>query len=214
MLTIKKFKKQVGVHITTNHNDKMEGMLSLSTSTLLNEFCQAYAKSVDNICHYCYAQKMMKRFSNLEKALAKNHEVLTSRILEDDEIPFLNCAFFRFEAFGDLSNATQFINYMKIAKMNPHCNFAIWTKNPFIMASVFHKGYEKPQNMIIILSSLKLNTQADDTLFKFVDKVFTVYDEETIETNNVEINCGGKKCATCLLCYKHNDIKFINEKLK
>ena len=214
MLTIKNFKKQVGVHITVNHNDKMEGMQSLSTSTLLNKFCQSYAKCVDNICHYCYAGKMLKRFTNLEKALAKNHKILTSRILEDDEIPFLNCAFFRFEAFGDLSNDIQFINYIKIANANPHCNFAIWTKNPFIMASVFHNGYEKPQNMIIILSSLKTNVQADNTLFKFVDKVFTVYDKETIKEKNIDINCGGKKCATCLLCYKHNDVRIINEEIK
>lgn len=214
MLTIKKFKKQVGVHITTNHNDKMEGMVSLSTSSLMNKLCQAYSKCVDNICHWCYAQKMLKRFSSLEKCLRKNSEVLCSRILEDQEIPFLNCAYFRFESFGDLSNDIQFINYIKIAQANPHCNFAIWTKNPFIMASVFHKGYEKPQNMIIILSSLKVNVQADTTLFKFVDKVFTVYDKETIANDHVEINCGGKKCATCLLCYKHNDIRIINEEIK
>lgn len=214
MLTVETFKKQVGVHITTKHRDKMEGMQSLSTSTLLNEFCQAYAKSVDNICYYCYAKKQIKRFSDLERVLAKNHQILTSRILADDEIPFINCAFFRFEAFGDLSNDIQFINYIKIASANPHCNFAIWTKNPFIMTGVFHKGYEKPQNMIIILSSLKTNVQADSTLFKFVDKVFTVYDKETIKSQNININCGGKKCATCLLCYKHNDVRIINEEIK
>jgi hypothetical protein len=65
----------------------------------------------------------------------------------------------------------------------------------------------------IVLSSLFINQERKNP-FPFVDKVFTVYDEEHIEKNNIAINCGSKNCFNCGLCYEKNEVQTINEKLK
>lgn len=146
--------------------------------------------------------------------LNKNTEVLTSRILEDKEIPIINRMYFRFEAFGDLINVTQISNYFNICKKNKNVKFAIWTKNPWIIQEAINGGLKKPSNLQIILSSPKINEVCDDSEYDFVDKVFTVFTKEYIETNHININCGMKKCITCGKCYKKSREKFINEKLK
>lgn len=40
----KGFKEEIGVHITEKMTDKMEGIQSLSTSCVVNPFCQARMK--------------------------------------------------------------------------------------------------------------------------------------------------------------------------
>ena len=50
--------------------------------------------------------------------------------------------------------------------------------------------------------------------YPFIDKIFTVYNISYIRDNGIEINCGKKKCIECQLCYSHNDVKYINEKIK
>ena len=67
---------------------------------------------------------------------------------------------------------------------------------------------------MIIVSSLFLNTPIDINAWWFADKVFTVYTKDYIEEHHIEINCGAKACLRCMLCYKHNDVKYINEVLK
>lgn len=202
------------LHITQNHNGKMEFIQSLSTSCLLNKYCKERMKNNDSVCSKCYARRMMKRYPQLRECLANNHEILTKDVLELDDLPRTNVVFFRFEAFGELENEIQFINYINICKKNKFTNFAIWTKNTWIIDNVFKQGYKKPKNLIIVVSSTELNKQTDIEKYKWADKVFTVYTKEAIKEKDIEINCGGKKCADCLLCYTKNKIKYINEKLK
>lgn len=74
---------------------------------------------------------------------------------------------------------------------------------------------EKPSNLQIIQSTLKVNDSPDEVKYWFIDKVFTVFDEEYIEENNVIINCGARSCRTCKRCYTPSEgIEYINEKLK
>lgn len=49
---------------------------------------------------------------------------------------------------------------------------------------------------------------------KYTDKVFTVYTKDFIKENMVDINCGGKHCLTCQLCYRNNGTFYIREKKK
>ena len=66
--------------------------------------------------------------------------------------------------------------------------------------------------MIIVQSSVLLN-QETTPANEYIDKVFTVYDKQHAE--NVNINCGGRKCAECLRCYtKSDEIEYIAELLK
>lgn len=214
IVTLDNVNKLTEVHYTLNHSGKMEGMASLSTSCTCNKFCQQRSANQNLVCSHCYAQRQMKMYLNLEQCLIKNTEVLTSRILEDKEIPIINRMYFRFEAFGDLINVTQISNYFNICKKNKNVKFAIWTKNPWIIQEAINGALKKPSNLQIILSSPKINEVCDGSEYDFVDKVFTVFTKEYIEKKHIHINCGMKKCIVCRKCYKKSREKFINEKLK
>ncbi len=213
-MTTDEFKEKYGVHFTLNHTGKMEGMQSLSTSCLNNKYCKIYSKDPNRICNKCYAQRQMKMYKNMCKCLEKNTEVLTTKEFKVEEMPLLNASLFRLESFSDLNNEVQLINYFNLCRANKHTNFALWTKNPFIIENVLKIGYKKPTNLQIVLSSPYLNKVEDADKYDFVDKVFTVFDKNYIEEHNVKINCGSKKCLACKKCYLKNSIRYINEKLK
>ena len=199
------------LHITKKHTGKMAGMQSLSTSCKINPNCAKNALVKGSICAKCYAQRQMKVYKNLSPCLERNAEIVTSRVLEDNELPVINAAYFRFESFGDLINTTQVINYFNICKKNPDVHFALWTKNPHLIKDV---ADQKPKNLQIILSSLLINKEADKSNMPFIDKIFTVYDKETIAKDNIKINCGAKNCLKCHKCYVKGDTIKINEEVK
>ena len=199
------------LHITEKHTGKMAGMQSLSTSCRSNKNCERFSKIEGSVCQKCYAQRMMKMYKNMDPCLERNAELLTESVIPDENLPNINAAYFRFESFGDLHNTTQVVNYFNICKKNPDTNFALWTKNPALISPV---ADQKPENLQIVFSSLFLNTVADAEKFPFVDKIFTVYDKETIERDGVEINCGARSCLKCHRCYKAGGDRYINEKLK
>lgn len=77
------------------------------------------------------------RYRKVNKAFARNTEILCGRLLKDEEIPRIDPRVWpicRFEAYADLSNVTQCLNYFKIARKNPGVRFALWTKNPGFIA--------------------------------------------------------------------------------
>lgn len=211
--TLANAKKISGLHFTTKHTGKMAGMASISTAVTTNDRCAKNAKIPGSICEKCFAAKQMKIFPSMETPMANNQRILTSEILPMEKLPIINNIYFRFEAFGDLNNATQVINYFRICYKNPRVKFALWTKNPDYIEAAINAGYEKPHNLNIVLSSLFINKERKNT-FDFVDKVFTVYDPQYIEQNEIEINCGARNCFSCGLCYEKNGITVINEKLK
>lgn len=216
-------KEFINYSICKNHTGKMENLLSISTSCKCNTICAERAKNRNSICYHCYAQKQLSYQHTTNDKLTANYNFYTNVELTDSDIPFINAAFFRFESFGDLQNIRQFENYCIIARNNKHCHFVLWTKNVHIIKQYIDSGYNAiPDNLYIIVSSPFLNhciridelTELD--YIGFVDAVFSVYDEDTIASENININCGGRKCSECLRCYtlNHNKITFINEKLK
>ena len=211
--TLANSRKISGLHFTTKHTGKMAGMASISTSVTTNERCAKNAQIEGSICQKCFAAQQMKVFPTMEKPMVENQRILTSEILPPEKLPIINNIYFRFEAFGDLNNATQVKNYFNMCYKNPRVKFALWTKNPDFVAEAIRDGYEKPENLNIVLSSLFINQERKNP-FPFVDKVFTVYDPGYIEENNVSINCGARNCFSCGLCYEKNGITVINEKLK
>jgi hypothetical protein len=211
--TLYNSKKISGLHFTTNHTGKMSGMASISTSVTTNERCRKNAQIPGSICEKCFAAKQMKIFPSMEKPMVENQRILTSEILPPEKLPIINHIYFRFESFGDLNNATQVKNYFNICYKNPRVKFALWTKNPDYIADAIRDGYSKPDNLNVVLSSLFVNQERKNP-FPFVDKVFTVYDADHIESEGIEINCGAKSCFGCGLCYEKNGVTVINEKLK
>jgi hypothetical protein len=211
--TLANSRKISGLHFTTKHSGKMEGMVSISTSVTTNDRCAKNAQIKGSICEKCFAAKQMKVYPSMENCMVENQRILTSSVLPLEKLPIINALYFRFEAFGDLNSPTQVKNYFNICYKNPGVKFALWTKNPDYIAAAIADGYEKPDNLNIVLSSLFINKERKN-VFPFVDKVFTVYDPEYIEKNSVEINCGAKSCFSCGLCYNKNSVGIINERLK
>ena len=206
-----------GILWMTEHSGKMKGINSIGTSCANNPHCIKRRENGESICSKCYAATYMKMRKKLKEQLEENANVLTTRLLKENEIPVTNANVFRFESFGDLYNATHLANYVLICERNPFTRFALWTKNTWILDELFNaNGIKKPDNLSIIVSSPMLNKQMelDREKFWFVDHVFTVYDKKFIAENDVDINCGAKNCLGCQLCYHRDTDFYVREKLK
>ena len=216
--------KKMSLVNVTKHSGKMEGIPSISTSCILNSRCQKRVSCDKSVCHNCFAHSYMKFRKELREALERNYHILTERLLTKKEIGDLNInsSFFRLEAFGDLNNNIQLINYINICKFYRYTRFALWTKNVDILLSIFsQKKYRKPKNLSLIISSPLLNVAFPISFVEKVNKVvhidvvFTVYTKEFATNHNVIINCGAKHCLSCLQCYKGDrETIYINEQLK
>lgn len=211
--TVKSFREEFGVGFTTNHTGKMTGFSSLSTSPVHNTFCIARSQCKGTICEHCYSVAMQLQYKNLSQMLAKNLEVLASRLIPVEKWPLVNSLMFRLESFGDVQNETQVLNYFNFCRRNPRVQFTVWTKNLPVYANAL-RASSKPDNLIIIASSAFLNKPADVSAYPFVDKVFTVYTKEYAAENGVNINCGARSCMACQRCYSHNPDFHVNELLK
>lgn len=203
--------------ICVNHTGKMEGINSISTSCKCNETCEKFRKIKGSVCEKCYAQRQLAFQHATAEKYEKSTIDLTTRLLNFEEIPNLNHEYgvFRLEAFGDLNNTIQVMNYFSICEKNPHLNFALWTKRPDLINEVINLGICKPENINIIWSTLMINGTPEIGRYSFVDGYFTVYTKEYAKEHNIKINCGSRKCLECLECYDYHDSIFIiNELLK
>lgn len=206
-----------GILWMTDHTGKMKGINSIGTSCANNPHCMARRQNGESVCSKCYADTYMKMRKALKDHLEDNANIMTTRLLEGNEIPVTNAQIFRFESFGDLWNATHLQNYLLICERNPYTNFALWTKNIWILDEVFNKmGIKKPDNLSIVVSSPLINKpmELDKEKFWFVDHIFTVYDKKFIAENDVEINCGSNNCLGCRNCYYKDTDFYVNEQLK
>ena len=224
-LNTNKDNKNMRDMFTVNHTGKMSGMLSLSTSPLMNNRCKARAACGNSecICTHCYALAMQDMYDALSAKLMRNTEALTSELVPGSALPTINPdrhPAARIEAFGDLVNETQVINYIDLISTNPDVYFGWWTKNPDIIAEALYTGeYEKPENVKIIYSNPIIDKYVSleeiQTRYPFIDAVFTVWsDEKTAAAHGQAINCGARHCMTCKKCYTNNGIAQINELLK
>lgn len=192
---------------------KLKGIAGINTSPLANPFCEAMSKNPDLICSKCYSRKMLQGIrKKQEPAMARNTELLSSRVLPVEDLPKYtdHWKYGRFNGHGELVNVTHAINLLNIAKTNPHMVWGFWTKRPSLVRHAIEE-VGKPDNVILVYSSPCINMESE--LPEGFDRVFTVYDKEHAE--QVNINCGGKKCAECLLCYtKGNGVVSIKEKVR
>lgn len=207
--------------ICNNYTGKMKGMYGIGTLLRLSVFCFLKRLNEKLICHNCYAENI-----SVENAckLARATLVLCTFIFPAEMLPLVNVLVFRIESFGDLLNTTQARNYINFVLKNDHVNFAIWTKNPWILYNVLEDYYhgKKPKNLQVIYSSPKMNVCSSNMLKLYIlkngksmiDKIFTVYTYDYALENNITINCGGAKCLECKTCYLKNKTVFINEMLK
>lgn len=200
--------KQYFIHysMTTNHTGKMYGLASISTSVLENPYCQARRCNNKLVCAECYAASQLERQETTREKELASYIFYNNVCLSESDVPFLNYAFVRFEAFGDTASDTCQENYITIAKANKTVHFVQWTKNINTAARAVEK-MGKPENMEFIYSIPKINfipTEKFIRLFRkkypFVKKIFCVYTEEFAAENKIAFNCP-KYCSTCMRCY-------------
>lgn len=210
------FMKKLYQNSISKGTGKMAGVNSISTSVLLNKRCAKNAAIPGSICAHCYAMRYAGFRPALRRKLEMNALLYARYVVPVEWLPVINDLIFRFESFGDLNNAIQVENYFNIARKNSAVTFAQWTKNPDYIAQAIDNGAAKPENVIVVYSSILKNVCNKDiiTRYPFIDKVFTVYSPAYIEANNIDINCGARSCLGCQRCYRKDTEIFISEKLK
>jgi hypothetical protein len=200
------------VHIT-NGSGKLDSIKSINTNTVTNDFCIKMNKAKDTniICTKCYSHAMLKTFrKNCQPSFQRNSDLLSTRVLEQEELPLILDAFFRFDSHGELINVTNLINYVNIAKKNPHCSFGLWTKRKDIINRYF-KDNDCPPNLILIYSNPKISNILSKPPKHFHRTFNNVLEHEEVERQN----CTGQQCKNCLLCYTpNNGVDTIVEKVK
>ncbi len=189
---------------------KMESFYSLSTSVWSNPYCQARSYITDTICQKCYSRRVSYRKAFVN-ALENNSVILESKLYEYTDFPYIPFSVFRLESHGDLRNVTHARNYIRLARRNPHCTFALWTKNHgFMDKAIELEG--KPDNLIIGQSSEYLNREISKTYW-WTDFTFTVFTPGYAEAHEIKINCP-KKCKDCMRCYTKSSFEGQDEPFK
>lgn len=215
-------------HMCDNHTAKMAGMCSYSTSVELNIFCNCRMKKDCAVCKHCFAYRQLGIYHDQRKKLKRAHIIATKCEWNTIDIPYINpekFPYFRLESFGDINNTLQVRNYNTLAYVLGVCygiKTTLWTKNPGIIQQAINEGMQLTKALVIGLSSLELNKPETEKAkkYKFIKFVFTVFEHEYAKQHNVKINCGGRRCRSCLNCYLKaaklapGEIIEINELLK
>ena len=197
----------MNIHISTM-SGKLKGIKAINTNTLTNKFCIAMAKSKipNHICPNCYSKEMLETFrKNCTEKFQYNSDLLSTKIIPFEKLPYINEQIFRFSAHGELINMLHLINLMNLVNKNKGCTFTLWTKKDSLVNS-YLKGNKKPDNLILVYSNEIIDTVAK--LPKNFDKTFNNVSSET-----ESINCF-QNCLDCRLCYSHNKTEIIIEKVK
>ncbi len=203
---------EIKIHISTHaKNGKLKDLNSINSYTMHNKYCKAQYTCKRKICHSCYNVYLLHTVrGNMVKWLKYNDDLLSHRIIDTIEIPYLNYHIIRYNSYGELLNKVHFINYCNIARRNKHCHFTLYTKRIDIVRKC--KDYI-PSNMLLIYSSPIVNKQSN--IPDLFHKVYTVYTDEYFQNNiDTDINCIGK-CCDCLKCYNSKDKTiYVNELVK
>ena len=200
---------------------KLKDIAGVNTSTLDNPFCLRMAKNEKSICSRCYSQKMLTSYrANCRPAFIKNGELLANNLMYEEEIKPCkkDKIAIRFSAHGELINLVHLYNCFQIAKVNNDKVCALFTKRLDLLAQV--NKSEIPENMIIIYSNPLIDNPLSEEyikdlqLIRHINKVFNVFTKKYAMDKGISINCSGKKCKDCMVCYSQNNINVINELIK
>lgn len=192
-------------HSTTDHNSKLDGLDSISTNTLHNDFCNQCRRDPAFICSKCYAGRDLKCYKATSDHNLINAAILQNILFTRHELVAVNvtAANARIESFGEVENVTQARNYTRLIRATPQTRWGIWTKRPGIWAEAFEAEGGKPRNCTFILSSPRIDTPAEPapSIADLVDHTFTVYSRASVDAGT-EINCGGRRCLDCIKARK------------
>jgi len=199
---------------------KLQGIRSISSSPVDNPFCLHMSKNPNTICSKCYSIKMIESGyrSRCRPAWQKMGELLADQILEKSEIkPCINTNCIRFNSHGEILNMNHLINLFTISEVNSHAICALFTKRSDLLRQL-DNSLLTPGNLIIVYSNPLIDSplaveEVDKKGFRY-SKIFNVFTKEYAMNKGISINCGGKKCKDCMVCYSQNNINVINELVK
>ena len=193
---------------------KLQGIRSISTSPVDNPFCLHMSKNPKSICSKCYSMRMIKSGyrKNCLPCWQKMGELLSDQILDKSEIKACNCNLIRFDSHGELLNMNHLINLITISEVNNQAICTLFTKRKDLLIQL---KKEIPSNMFIVYSNPLYNEFLGvKDIPKNAHKIFNVFTKEYAMDKGISINCGGKKCKDCMVCYSQNNIRVINELIK
>lgn len=219
--TFKMFKLKITKHTA----EKMRGIDSLSTYKKTSKIC-GFLSHHDCICKKCYAEKSIKLYNaSLLPVLIYNTLLLKYIDLDNENIPYINNKYFRFESFSDLQGSKHLKNLIAICKKNKNTIFTLWTKAGYTLIKMLEEENinKLPSNLNIICSDIYidknlidekyLNTLQNALKSKNALKCFCVFSDKKQQESSKMFICKNK-CVDCLKCYKKSkNAVFIAEKL-
>lgn len=204
--------KLCGLHFSNDMSGKMQGIDTISTSCYSNPFCRMRMQDERTVCHHCYSARTQDRYPQMQPLLEENYNIFRKGI--PDVVPYTTSALFRFQAFGEVGFLNEVIYYFLMCYKNPQTKFAIWVKRIDFLRKAIENGYEKPDNLQVVYSSLYVNKPSPNPDPSIVDRVFTVYTKDYAKEHNIYVNCGENICFLCQKCYNADGDKVINEIIK
>ena len=211
---------------------KLDGFNSISTSPLLNNYCDKRKKCGKLICFHCYAVKQLQNvmYRATMLCLEINSIILNNILIPEKYLAMIqfdaSLGYGRIESHGDVASVTCAMNYINFIKTHDWIDFTIWSKNLDIWDKAI-KACGKPANMTFTYSSEEVNviSEIPKKYQYFVDHRFTCFDIDYAREHGIKINCGfytddyreiNHQCKHCLKCYdkKYLDIFDIFELVK
>lgn len=199
------------IKVSSGLTGKMQDMTVITTAMTQNDNCKRLSAIKGSICEHCYSRQALAYRHKVRTCYEKNGDILSGGLIPDNQLPYINSVICRLESHGDLINETHLQNYINLVQKNPHCMFALWTKQYAIILSYF-KNHTQPDNLIVVVSSPIIGREIDLTPYKKLGmnvKSFTVYPKGT-----TDVNCGDKHCIDCRVCYIKDSTQAIKEVLK
>lgn len=202
----------LSIYSIAYHNDGKIENISSGDSTATNcAFCQSMRKAAEkvenHICSKCYdiRQENFKNVSVLNRHTL-NLLIMSSIEYTENELKHVHgiTNLFRVNSSGDIENVTHALNMIRLIKVNPQANAAIWSKNvPDMIAAL--QIEKKPENCILIQSDYLINSTTQKN--PAFDYIFRVYTKDKIDAA-IKLGmseCNGKKCMDCgYKCYFGN----------
>lgn len=192
-------------------NGKLADVPSISwTSPASVALCAKRGSCGDpnNICTHCFSAKTQGCYKDIAPMMARNGQEIRAGRAPIFQVPEIFDRF-RWQSFGETCHKSEVRWAMNVARANPHCAFAFWTKNAGVVS-----GLDCPENMILVFSNDEIDAIMEEPPKGF-DKVFNVIRPENT-TLLPRVNCGAEDCRSCVTgCYsKRSGEKVIVEILK
>ena len=152
-----------------------------------------------SVCHGCYALKGRYRFNNVQKALERRRQALTSpQWIDAMTVLITGHEFFRWHDSGDLQSLEHLKNIFEVCRRTPNTRHWLPTREAQILKQV--QPEDVPKNLIIRFSSHMID-QGPVKAWPWTSTVVT--QDKTCPAAEQDNTCG-----SCRACW-NRDVKNI-----